>query len=96
MMIKPEMSFLNMQVDGSGLQNRMIRPYHTGVRKATRNRIQWIGRRWTARAWGRALRLYIQNSAGRQAIKKMFSVSLEILSLVAYALFVGKKPEMGV
>jgi ubiquinone/menaquinone biosynthesis C-methylase UbiE len=79
--------------DASGLQERVIRPYRTDPRKELKDRIQWIGWRWLVRAWGRALRLYLANPAGRQAIKEMFDVPADIVELMGYALIAGKKLE---
>jgi len=77
--------------DESGLQERVVCPYSTSPRKEIKDRIQWIGWRWLIPAWGRALRLYIENPAGRQVIKEMFDVPPEIAQLMGYALFAGRK-----
>ena len=75
----------------SGLQDRVVKTCQTDPRKEIKDRMQWIGRRWLLRAWGRALRLYITNPAVRQSIKEMFDVPPEVFQYMGYGLFVGRK-----
>lgn len=76
----------------SGLEDRVARVRHTSVRDEVRSRIRWIGWGSLLPAWGRALRLYITNPAGRQAIKEQFSTPLEVMEHVGYEMLVGRKP----
>jgi arsenite methyltransferase len=75
----------------SGLQDRVVKTCQVDARKEIKDRMQWIGWRWLLRAWGRALRLYVTNPAGRQSIKEMFDVPPEVYQYMRYGLFVGKK-----
>jgi hypothetical protein len=68
------------------VQTRQIDP-STEVK----SRIEWIGWRWLARAWGRGLRLFITNPSIRQSIKAQFDVPTEVFQYLGYGLFVGKK-----
>lgn len=77
--------------EASGLQERVVRTYQVDASAELKSRIQWIGWRWLFRAWGRALRLYLTNPGIRQSIKDQFDVPTEVLSLLGYGLFVGKK-----
>ena len=77
--------------EASGLQERVVKTHQVDARTEVKSRIQWIGWQWLLRAWGRALRLYITNTAIRQSIKKQFDVPPEVFEYVGYGLFVGKK-----
>jgi ubiquinone/menaquinone biosynthesis C-methylase UbiE len=77
--------------EASGLQERVVRTCQVDAASELKSRIQWIGWRWLFRAWGRALRLYISNPGIRQSIKDQFDVPTEVLQLLGYGLFVGKK-----
>ncbi len=77
--------------EASGLQERVIRTYQTDPRTEMSDRIHWIGWRWLVRAWGRALRLYVTNPAGRKAIKETFEVPPGIMQYLGYGLFAGRK-----
>jgi ubiquinone/menaquinone biosynthesis C-methylase UbiE len=77
--------------DESGLRDRSVdvRPIN-GLQEIL-GRIQWVGARWALKGFGRLFLLYWKNPAARNVIKESFDAPLEVLSLMGYALFVGKK-----
>jgi SAM-dependent methyltransferase len=75
----------------SGLQDRVVRTYQIDPCVEIKSRIRWIGWRWMLKAWGRALRLYVTNPAGRQLLKEMFDAPLAVVQQMGYGLFVGRK-----
>ena len=77
--------------EASGLRERTVKVCQVDARTEVKSRIQWIGWRWLIRAWGRALRLFITDPKIRQSIKDVFDVPPEVLQLLGYGLFVGKK-----
>ena len=78
----------------SGLQDRVVRLHQIDARAEIRDRMQWVGRKWALRGFGRLFRLYLTNPAARQFVKEMFGAqSLEKMQKVGYGLFVGKKQE---
>ena len=80
----------------SGLQDRVVRFHQIDARAEIRDRMQWVGRKWALRGFGRLFRLYLTNPAARQFIREMFGApSLETMQQVGYGLFVGKKQERG-
>jgi ubiquinone/menaquinone biosynthesis C-methylase UbiE len=80
----------------SGLQDRVVRLHQIDARAEIRDRMQWVGWRWTLRAFGRLFRLYLTNQAARQFLQEMFGApSLETMQQMGYGLFAGKKQERG-
>ena len=80
----------------SGLQDQVVRLHQIDARAEIRDRMQWVGRRWALRGFGRLFRLYLTSPAARQFLGEMFSSpSLSTMQEVGYGLFVGKKPERG-
>lgn len=77
--------------DSSGLQDRTVKVYEIELRKELKDRVQWVGRRWSMRAVGRLIRLYFTNPAARQAIKAQSRETSEAYRLMGYGLFTGKK-----
>ena len=78
----------------SGLQERVARLYQIDTRAEIRDRMQWVGRKWALRGFGRLFRLYLTNPAARQFIREMFGApSLETMRQMGYGLFVGRKQE---
>lgn len=75
----------------SGLRDRVVKPCQLDPGAEIKSRIRWIGWRWMLKAWGRALRLYVTNPAGRQLLKEMFDAPLAVMQQMGYGLFVGKK-----
>jgi hypothetical protein len=58
--------------------------------------MQWVGRKWVLKGFGRLFRLYLTNPAARQFLREMFGgPSLETMHQMGYGLFVGKKQERG-
>ncbi len=77
--------------DSSGLQERTIKVYEIDLRRELRDRVEWVGRRWSMRAVGRLVRLYLTNPAARQAIRGQSKETSEAYRLMGYGLFTGKK-----
>jgi arsenite methyltransferase len=75
----------------SGLQERTVKAYEVDLRKELRDRVQWVGRRWSMRAVGRLIRLYFTNPDARQAIKGQTRETSDSYRLMGYGLFTGKK-----
>jgi ubiquinone/menaquinone biosynthesis C-methylase UbiE len=77
--------------DQSGLRERSIDIRSIDSRKEIQSRLQWVGARWALRAFGRLFLLYLTKPAIRKSIKDSFDAPLEVLKLMGYALFIGKK-----
>jgi ubiquinone/menaquinone biosynthesis C-methylase UbiE len=77
--------------DSSGLQERTIKVYEIDLRSELRDRVEWVGRRWSMRAVGRLIRLYFTNPAARRAIRGQSKETSESYRLMGYGLFTGKK-----
>jgi arsenite methyltransferase len=77
--------------DSSGLQERTVKAFAVELRKELKDRVQWVGRRWSMRAVRRLIRLYFTNPAARQAIKAQTKENSDAYLLMGYGLFTGKK-----
>jgi arsenite methyltransferase len=77
--------------DVSGLHNRVVNLHRIKARHEIRDRLQWIGARWTLEAFGRLFRLYLTQPAARQSLKAQFGSSAGSLSTMGYGIFVGRK-----
>jgi arsenite methyltransferase len=77
--------------DQSGLREQSVDVRPIDSRKEILGRMQWVGARWALRGFGRLFILYLTNPATRKVIKESFDAPLEVLSLMGYALFTGKK-----
>lgn len=75
----------------SGLVERIVTLFRINLRKEVRDRVRWVGMRWAFRAYGRLIRLYLSNSAARNAIRQQMGSSGATYNLMGYGLFVGKK-----
>jgi len=77
--------------EASALREKVVRLHTIQPRREVKDRIQWVGWRWAVRAWGRLLGLYITKPAVRQSIREMFDAPLEVVQMMGYGLFVGRK-----
>jgi ubiquinone/menaquinone biosynthesis C-methylase UbiE len=76
----------------SGLQDRVVKLCQIDPRKEVKDRIQWVGRWWAMRAFGRLLRLYVTRPEVRQSLREQFSApTVELMQQMGYGLFVGRK-----
>jgi ubiquinone/menaquinone biosynthesis C-methylase UbiE len=75
----------------SGLQDQSFEVQAIDSRQEIKGRMQWVGVRWALRAFVRLFHLYLTNPVMRKAIKESFDAPLEVLTLMGYALFTGKK-----
>lgn len=77
----------------AGLQEQVVRLYPIVPRQEIKDRIQWVGWRWSARAWGRLIRLYVMKPAVRHSLQEMFNAPAGVMEQMGYGLFVGQKKE---
>ena len=75
----------------SGLQDRIMRFHLIVPRQEIKDRIQWVGWRWSMRAWGRLIRLYVMHPEVRRSLREMFDAPAEVMAQIGYGLFVGRK-----
>ena len=76
----------------SNLVERFIETYSVDAKQEVRDRIEWIGWRSILPAWGRALKLLFTKPGWRKAVKEQFDTPAEIMSMLGYGLFIGRKP----
>jgi ubiquinone/menaquinone biosynthesis C-methylase UbiE len=81
----------NILWDQSGLQDRSYEVHAIDNRREIKGRMQWVGARWALRGFGRLFYLYLTNPAMRKSIKESFDAPLEVLKLMGYALYTGRK-----
>lgn len=77
--------------DASGLQDRVWQTYAIDARDEVRDRIQWIGVRWSLEAMGRLLYLYLTQPKARTSVAEQYGSTADTLGKLKYALFVGRK-----
>jgi len=78
--------------EASGLRDRTVSLRRVEARLEIRDRLEWVGRRWAFRGFGRLLRLFFTNPDLRQSAKKFFGgTSLDAMQEIGYGLFVGRK-----
>lgn len=75
----------------SALQDQVVRLYPIVPRQEIKDRIQWVGWRWSMRAWARLIRLYVMNPGVRPALQEMFNAPSAVMQQMGYGLFVGRK-----
>ena len=75
----------------SGLSERVVRLHEIDARAEIKDRIRWVGLRWTLRAWGRLFRLYLMHPEIRQSLREMFDAPAGMLQQMGYGLFAGRK-----
>jgi arsenite methyltransferase len=77
--------------EASGLHDRVMNLHRIDARHEIRDRLQWIGARWTLAAFGRLFRLCVTQPAARQSLKAQFGSSADSLNTMRYGIFVGRK-----
>jgi hypothetical protein len=77
--------------DTSGLQERVLQTYSIDARNEVRDRIQWIGVRWSLESMGRLFYLYLTQPNVRASIREQYGSTSDSLTKMEYALFVGRK-----
>lgn len=75
----------------SALQEQVVRLHPLVPRQEIKDRIQWVGWRWSLRAWGRFIRLYVTKPAVRPSLREMFNAPADVIEQMGYGLFVGRK-----
>ncbi len=76
----------------SGLQDHTLQPYAIKARQEVRNRIRWIGVRWSLEALARLFYLYLTQPNARTSVAEQYGATSDTLGKLEYALFVGRKP----
>ena len=79
--------------EASGLQDRTLQTYAIDARKEVRDRIRWIGVRWSLEAFARLFRLYLTRPEARVSVREQYGSTANVLANLKYALFVGRKRE---
>ena len=74
--------------DDSGLQERVVKVRQIDPTQELKDRVEWIGRRWLGRAWGRALPLVITQPGIRQSIWHYFDQTEPRLGLARLGRFI--------
>lgn len=75
----------------SGLRERVVRLYDIDPGREIRDRMQWVGRRWALRGFGRLARLYLTVPEVRQSLREQFRAPADAIQQMGYGLFVGRK-----
>lgn len=78
--------------DSIPLSDKSTRTYAVEMKRETRDRIQWVGWRWSMRAVGRLIKLYFSNPLARQVIKSQTKETSISYKLMGFGLFTGQKP----
>ncbi len=73
------------------LNDKTIKTYEINLQRETRDRIQWVGRRWIFRAWGRLIKLYFSNPLARRAINSQTKETTQSYKSMGFGLFSGQK-----
>lgn len=79
--------------EAAGLQECLVQPQAIDARQEVRDRIQWIGVRWSLEAMARLFYLYLTQPGARRSVAEQYGATSETLGKLGYALFVGRKPE---
>jgi hypothetical protein len=69
------------------MQTRTLTP-----KQELRDRLKWIGWRSILAAWARAIWLLLTKPGARDSLKEQLDAPPELKDVMAYALFVGRKP----
>jgi arsenite methyltransferase len=77
--------------DASGLQDRVTQTHSIDARQEVRDRIQWIGVRWSLGAFARLFHLYLTRPDVRASIREQYGSTSGVLEVMEYGLFVGRK-----
>ena len=77
--------------DSIALNEKTVKTYAIDISRETKDRIQWVGRRWVIRAWGRLIKLYFSNPLARQAIKSQTKETSVSYKSMGFGLFTGQK-----
>lgn len=77
--------------NASGLQERVLQSYPIDARAEVRDRIRWIGPRWSLEAMGRLFYLFLTRPEARTSVAEQYGSTADTLGILKYALFVGRK-----
>jgi ubiquinone/menaquinone biosynthesis C-methylase UbiE len=75
----------------SGLQDCVMQTCSVDARHEVRDRIKWIGIRWSLEAFARLFYLYLTQPNVRASIGEQFGSTSDSLARMEYALFAGRK-----
>lgn len=87
----PQLATWQSLWDASGLQDRVIQTYSIDARQEVRDRIQWIGMRWSLEALARLVYWYLTQPNVRTSLREQFGSTADLIAKLEYALFIGKK-----
>jgi SAM-dependent methyltransferase len=76
----------------SGLMDRTLDAQPIGMRDEVLSRIEWVGWRWTLRAWSRLVGLLVKHPQARDAIRAQFRAPAGVVKRMGVALASGRKP----
>ena len=79
--------------DASGLQDRTLQTYSIDARGEVRDRIRWIGVRWSLEAFARLFRLYLTRPEVRVSVREQYGSTANVLGNLEYVLSAGRKQE---
>ena len=79
--------------ENSGLEDFVVQQYQVDAKKELRDRIKWIGWRSILPGWGRIVRLLLTKPEWRTAVKEQLDPPVELVELLGYGLFTGRKPQ---
>lgn len=82
--------------DMSGLQERKVQVFPVDAREEVRDRIRWIGVRWSLESVGRLFHLYLTQPQARSSVAEQYGSTADTLGKLRYALLVGRKVAWGV
>jgi len=68
-----------------------MQTYSIDARQEVRDRIQWVGIRWSLEAFARLFYLYLTQPNVRASIGEQYGSTSDLLAKMEYALFVGRK-----
>ncbi len=73
------------------LNDKTIKTYEINLQRETRDRVQWVGRRWLLRARGRLIKLYFSNPLARRTINSQTKETTQSYKSMGFGLFSGQK-----
>jgi len=73
------------------LSEKTTKTYVLEMKQESKDRVQWVGWRWSMRAVGRLIRLYFSNPLARQTIKSQTRETSQSYKFMGFGLFTGQK-----
>jgi len=79
--------------ENSGLEEAVFQQYRVDARQELRDRIKWIGWGSLLPGWGRIIKFLLTKPGWRNAVKEQLDPPAELVELLGYGLFAGRKPQ---